>query len=483
MILRYSKGNKYIINMKEDKEQQSDQPPAAESFDKKMGEMQLSGSSDDQKHLVVKGTAKQAPWPTAIDPKFLQQTQIGTMIGTHQQLTIVDQLQNDRSAFQEFDMGQFDEDDKHFIIVDLQTKKIYDMRKENDLLKMQQDKTANLVSLDMTSQFAGGGVSGESVQANTEAVKEWWKKKRRNNQDLLLSAEYGDIKDVKRLLDKESALGDLIADVNAKGLDQWTPLHFAANEGKTEVVQFLLTQPEIDLEASSTIGRTPIHLASIRGHINIVRALVTKGANKNAKDFDENTPLHHASEFGHFEVIIFLIKEAFADASLKNKFGYSPSDIAQNIQIRDLFEKLMPSLKQPKEEEKSFYGRTAFAGVLRHNDRINSVQKLMRAHQDVYKMLQKSGPPEEQAATEQKKDVPTAGGEGKMQKMLEKHEKKWKQKFIKIWQFNEQLENKGIESVEQSVGPRNFMPIMKLGQGSFGQVFLCEKFTIKASGA
>ena len=29
----------------------------------------------------------------------------------------------------------------------------------------------------------------------------------------------------------------------------------------------------------------------------------------------------------------------------------------------------------------------------------------------------------------------------------------------------------------------NFMPIMKLGQGSFGQVYLCEKFTIKPSGA
>ena len=63
----------------------------------------------------------------------------------------------------------------------------------------------------------------------------------------------------------------------------------------------------------------------------IVRALVSKGANKNAKDFDENTPLHYASEFGHFEVIIFLIKEAAVDPSIKNKFGYAPSDIAQNF--------------------------------------------------------------------------------------------------------------------------------------------------------
>jgi len=74
--------------------------------------------------------------------------------------------------------------------------------------------------------------------------------------------------------------------------------------------------------------RTPLHLAAIRGNLHIVRLLVESGADKNAKDFDENTPLHHSSEFGHFECIIYLIKEAGADATIKNKFGYTPSDIA-----------------------------------------------------------------------------------------------------------------------------------------------------------
>lgn len=60
-------------------------------------------------------------------------------------------------------------------------------------------------------------------------------------------------------------------------------------------------------------------------------------ANVNARDNDENTPLHYASEFGHFECIIYLIKEAGADALAKNKFNYNPSDIAQNIEIRKLF--------------------------------------------------------------------------------------------------------------------------------------------------
>lgn len=72
-----------------------------------------------------------------------------------------------------------------------------------------------------------------------------------------------------------------------------------------------------------------------------------------------------------------------------------------------------------------------------------------------------------------------------MQKKLEKHEKKWKMKFIKIWQYNDELQREmehSMNQMELSVGPNNFVPIMKLGQGSFGQVFLVEKITIKADG-
>ncbi len=64
----------------------------------------------------------------------------------------------------------------------------------------------------------------------------------------MLAAEYGNLPEVQRLLQK-SDLNDLIADINARGLDQWSALHFAANEGKTEILQYLLHQPEIDVEA------------------------------------------------------------------------------------------------------------------------------------------------------------------------------------------------------------------------------------------
>lgn len=73
----------------------------------------------------------------------------------------------------------------------------------------------------------------------------------------------------------------------------------------------------------------------------MVRYLVQTGNNKDCKDQDENTPLHYASEYGHVEVIKFLVKEALADPSLKNKFGYIPMDIAQNIQVIQIFEQIL----------------------------------------------------------------------------------------------------------------------------------------------
>ena len=139
------------------------------------------------------------------------------------------------------------------------------------------------------------------------------------------------------------------------------------------------------------------------------------------------------------------------------------------------------------------YGRTAVNGVLRHNDRINTVQRLMHSYQNVDRFLREQNSDEralikhieeqEKLAAGQKPEetkTATDGGEEKK----EQGGKKWKQKFIKIWQYNEMLEQTGQKPGEENeqVGPKNFMPIMKLGQGSFGQVFLVDKITIKQDG-
>jgi len=58
---------------------------------------------------------------------------------------------------------------------------------------------------------------------------------------------------------------------------------------------------------------------------------------------------------------------------------------------------------------------------------------------------------------------------------------KWVKKFVTITKFNEKLQ-KDAEAEETSVGPNNFKALMKLGQGSFGIVYLVEKLKVEGAG-
>ena len=67
--------------------------------------------------------------------------------------------------------------------------------------------------------------------------------------------------------------------------------------------------------------------------------------------------------------------------------------------------------------------------------------------------------------------------------MKGKNNQRWKMKFIKVHEYDEGMEKKNRQTVsseeeEEAVGPRNFRVLMKLGQGSFGVVYLVEKLTL-----
>ena len=131
--------------------------------------------------------------------------------------------------------------------------------------------------------------------------------KREQNQAFLLACEYGDPATLHKLLQ----IPDL--DINTTGLDRFTALHFAVDEGHMEIVNELL-KAGADVECRSSFERTPLHLAAIRGW-GLLMNLLNK-ALPNVTDFDGNTPLHYASQFGHRECIIYLLKERDADPLL-----------------------------------------------------------------------------------------------------------------------------------------------------------------------
>jgi len=67
---------------------------------------------------------------------------------------------------------------------------------------------------------------------------------------------------------------------------------------------------------------------------------------------------------------------------------------------------------------------------------------------------------------------------------------RWKQKFIKLWvagekfdKIREEEEKKRFEGWEEDcVGPEHFKIMSKLGQGSFGQVYVVEKLNVRLDG-
>ena len=63
-----------------------------------------------------------------------------------------------------------------------------------------------------------------------------------------------------------------VADINAKGSDQWTALHYAANEGHGDILEALI-EKNIDIQALTKQQRTVLHLAASRGNIDICRLL------------------------------------------------------------------------------------------------------------------------------------------------------------------------------------------------------------------
>lgn len=117
--------------------------------------------------------------------------------------------------------------------------------------------------------------------------------------------EVGNYEKVIDLLDSDKSLYPI--DINFKGLDEWTALHFACNEGHLNLVR-LLIKKGAQLESETSMKRRPIHLASLRGNHEIVKVLIENKVDVNSQDSDFYTALHYACEIGLKEIVIMLLQ-------------------------------------------------------------------------------------------------------------------------------------------------------------------------------
>lgn len=113
----------------------------------------------------------------------------------------------------------------------------------------------------------------------------------------------------------------LLVPFTAYSQDLNSDLLRAAEQGNTASVKALMSQGA-DVNAKSKDGWTALMFAATMGHTEIVKTLLAKGADVNAKSKDGWTALVCAAVEGHTKTVEMLLAKG-ADVNAKNKHGYT----------------------------------------------------------------------------------------------------------------------------------------------------------------
>jgi len=293
----------------------------------------------------------------------------------------------------------------------------------------------------------------------------WWAIKKERNSQLLQACEIGDVEKIRELL-RSRKLGELVADINTRGLDDFTPLHIAVSEVHIDCVEVLLMKGA-DVNAISTSKRTPLHIACYRGNKKIIELLVQKGANINAQEKEGNTPAHILAEQGSLDALSWLLTQK-PDLTIKNSFGETAPEVSANIEIRNLFGQ-NTSVSKP---DSTGYSRTVLDNnVILHNNRADMIKFLMFKGQ----MLSSQGPESDPNANPAKPKAPEEKkGETPAQNVPAKENKR---RLVKIIEAAHEIAKKAgptpaVKTHDEKIGPEYFELIQLLGKGSFGEVYL-----------
>ena len=132
---------------------------------------------------------------------------------------------------------------------------------------------------------------------------------------------------------------DKRCDVNAKGRNDYTPLHYGCEKGHFEIVKFLTNHPQCNIEAEDNSNDRSLHKAcEFAGNVDIVRHLVIdKHCDVNAKGRNDYTPLHYGCEKGHFEIVKFLTNHPQCNIEAEDNCNDKPlhkaCQFAENLDI------------------------------------------------------------------------------------------------------------------------------------------------------
>lgn len=133
------------------------------------------------------------------------------------------------------------------------------------------------------------------------------------------AAEAGQLEAVQYIVSLRGGQGFPVSD------DGRTPLHDATTEGRVEVIKYLLSCKDADPNKRDENGYTALHNACEGGHVHAAQALLAfKGTNPNERDEEGAAPLHYACAEGRADVVSLLIESRGIDVNATDGEGRSP---------------------------------------------------------------------------------------------------------------------------------------------------------------
>ena len=104
-----------------------------------------------------------------------------------------------------------------------------------------------------------------------------------------------------------------------------TLLHFAADNGWTDVCRLLVEQYQVDPHCRDSGGWTALHCASLRGWTDVCRLLVEQyQVDPYCSTNDGYTALHCACIDDHLDVVQYLVSNIYCDPLTKDNDGHTP---------------------------------------------------------------------------------------------------------------------------------------------------------------
>lgn len=117
-------------------------------------------------------------------------------------------------------------------------------------------------------------------------------------------------------------------DVNRPDANGYTPMHYAAQHGRSKAIHLIHLKSKTAINALCLNSSTPLHVAVQNNHLDAVCTLLKLEANSFTKTHYGMTPLYCAVHHGHEEIALALLQSSPNSANISLEDGRCPLHVA-----------------------------------------------------------------------------------------------------------------------------------------------------------